>query len=150
MGLTNSITKSSSVALDTNIFILALDHPGKTGEKAGTLLAHIKRVNPKVSISVLAIHEFFIKVYKEGREKNTAKLLDYISMGGLANFVDINREIALVAAKIRAIHSHIRAPDAIHIATAIESKAKIFITTDRRLPRKINGVKIEVLSQIKN
>lgn len=146
MGLIDSITQSSSIALDTNIFILALDHPGEAGEKASSLLEHIKNVSPKVFISVLTLHEFFIKVYKEGRERDTAKLLDFISMGGLASLVDINREIALSAAKIRATFIHVRAPDALHIATAIESKAKIFITTDRRLPRKINGLNIKVLS----
>lgn len=145
MGLIDSITRSTPVALDTNIFIFALDHPGKPGEKAGSLLEHIKHVSPKVFISVLTIHEFFIKVYKIGREKDSDKLLDFLSMGGLASVVNINREIALAAAKIRATHTHVRAPDAIHIATAIESKAKIFITTDRRLPRKVNGLKIEVL-----
>lgn len=145
MGLIDSITRSTIIALDTNIFIFALDHPGESGEKAGSLLEHIKHVSPKVFISVLTIHEFFIKVYKEGRGKDTDKLFDFISMGGLASLVDINREIALVAAKIRATHPHVRAPDAIHLATALQSKAKIFITTDRRLPRKINRLKIEVL-----
>lgn len=146
MGLIDSVTRSSIVAIDTNIFILAIDHPGAVGEKASVLLEHIKEVTPKVFVSVLTIEEFFIKVYKEKREKDTAKLLDFISMGGLATLVDLNRDIALLAAKIRASFVSIRAPDAIHLATAIESKAKIFVTTDRRLPRKINGLKIEVLS----
>jgi len=145
VGLVDLVTRSSSIAIDTNIFILALDHPGTAGEKASAFLEHIKKINPKVFISVLAIEEFFIKVYKEGREKDTAKLFDFISMGGLASIVDMNREIVLLAAKIRASYTHVRAPDAIHLATALQSKAKIFITTDRKLPRKINRLNIKLL-----
>lgn len=39
----------------------------------------------------------------------------------------------------------LKPPDAIHLASAIESGAKIFITTDNKLPRKIVGLTIQAL-----
>lgn len=133
------------IALDSNIFIRALDDPGHLGEKSRTFLEKLRQVTSKVFISVMVLEEFFVKVYKQGKDKDVNSILDFITMGGLVQLVDVNRQIALLAAKIRADYN-IKAPDAIHLASAIEVGAKVFITTDRRLPKKIGKLKIEVLS----
>lgn len=133
------------VSLDSNIFILALDHPGTKGDKARELLLNIKLKAQPVYLSVLVIEEFFVKVYKMRREKETEKILNFITMGGWATLVDLDQEIALLAAKLRAQYN-CKAPDAIHLATAIHAGAKIFISTDKRLPKKIGKLRIEVLS----
>lgn len=133
------------IALDSNIFIRALDDRGSLGEKSRTLIENLRQSTPKVVISAIVLEEFFVKVYKQNREKESENILDFITMEGLAVLVDVNRQIALLAAKIRAQYN-IKAPDAIHLASAIEAGAKIFITTDRRLPKKIGKLKIEVLS----
>ena len=133
------------IALDSNIFIRALDDPGSLGEKSRTFLEKLRQDTSKVFISVMVLEEFFVKVYKQGEDKDFNSILDFITMGGLIHLVDVNREIALLAAKIRADYN-IKAPDAIHLASAIESGAKIFITTDKRLPRKIGKLTIQVLS----
>lgn len=145
MGVVDSIKESSNIALDTNIFILALDKPGLIGDKARNLLDHIRIVNPRVSVSVLVLEEFFVKVYKQKREKETAKVIDFIGLGGNANLVVINEQVAILSAKIRAEYGLRRAPDALHLASAIEAGARVFITTDRRLPRKIGKLTVKVL-----
>lgn len=133
------------IALDSNIFIRALDDSGSLGEKSKNLLLELRQTTPKVFISVMVLEEFFVKVYKTGREADLNNIMDFITMGGSVQLVDINRQIALLAAKIRADYN-IKAPDAIHLASAIESGAKIFITTDKRLPRKISKLTIKILS----
>lgn len=132
------------IALDSNIFIRALDDPGPLGEKSRTFLKDLKETTPTVFISVMILAEFFVKVYKTGREKNLDSILDFITLGGLAQIVDVNKQIALLAAKIRAEYN-IKAPDALHLASAIEAGAKTFITTDRRLPKKIGKLTIKIL-----
>lgn len=132
------------IALDSNIFIRSLDDPGSLGEKSRNLLEDLRQTAPKVFISVMVLEEFFVKVYKQGRAADLNNILDFITMGGLATLVDVNRQIALLAAKIRADYN-IKAPDAIHLASVIESGAKVFITTDKRLPRKIGKLTIKVL-----
>lgn len=134
------------IALDSNIFIRAIDDLGPLGEKARNLLEDLRPAASKVFISVMVLEEFFVKVYKKGREKDIDNILDFITMGGLVQLVDVNRQIALLAARIRAEYS-IKAPDAIHIASAIESGAREFITTDRRIPKKIGTLKIVVLQK---
>lgn len=142
--MTASMRKSSTIALDSNIFIRALDDPDSLGAEARSLLENIRETSPNVSISVMVLEEFFVRVYKQKREKDLDNILDFITMGGLVTLVDVNKQIALLAAKIRALYN-VKAPDAVHLASAIEVGAKVFITTDKRLPRKIGKLVIKVL-----
>lgn len=133
------------IALDTNIFIYALEGEGKLGDSARRFFAEIKRKKPQVFTSVLTIQEVFVGVYKEGLEEKIPSYLEFISGGGLITVVDMSREIAIISAKIRAEYKAIRTPDAIQLATAICVGAREFITADRQLPRKINGLNIKIL-----
>lgn len=142
MGLIDSIKASSVLALDTNILIAGFNQPVSS---CGKLLETIQNTGPKVFISTIVFEEFLVQIYKRKLGKDIAYYEDFITGQGIFSIVNVDREIARKAAQIRA-QSNLKAPDAIHIASAIESKAKIFLTTDRRLPRKINGLKIEVLS----
>ena len=132
------------IALDSNIFIRALDDPGPLGKKAVQLLEDIKQTTPRVLVSVMVLEEFFVKVYKQRREKDLDVILDFILMGGLIQLVDINKKTALLAAKIRADYN-IKAPDALHLASAIEAGADTFITTDKKLPRKVGKLTVKIL-----
>lgn len=133
------------IALDSNIFIRALDDPGPLGGKSRIFIDDLRQTTTKVFISVMILEEFFVKVYKQGRERDIDNILDFITLGGLAQLIDVNRQIALLAAKIRADY-HVKAPDALHLASAVEAGAKVFVTTDKRLPRKIGKLTVKVLS----
>lgn len=133
------------IALDTNIFIYALEDEGKLGNSARRLFTEIKRKKPQVFTSVLTIQEVFVGVYKEGLEDRIPNYLEFILGAGLITVVDVNREIVILAAKIRAEHKTIRTPDAIQLATAIYAGAREFITADRRLPKRINKLNIKIL-----
>ncbi|HJZ06287.1 MAG TPA: PIN domain-containing protein [Patescibacteria group bacterium] len=139
--LTNFITSSQTVALDTNIFILA-SSPDRSGDTARSLLSHLKDVSPHVFLSVLVLEEFFVKVYKLKQDKRSSTFINFLTLNGKATLVDINRDIALLAGKLRALHSSLRTPDALHIATALSSNVDYFLTTDRRLPKKIDRLSI--------
>lgn len=132
-----NLKSSHIVGLDTNIFIRALKRDDFVNEETRNLLERIKEVKPKVHISVLVIEEFLIHVYKDKREKEIPAILEFITLGGLCIVLDVNRQIAMLAAKLRAKYSGLRTPDALHLASAIDSGARVFITTDRKLPKKI-------------
>ena len=144
-GLISLIRGFKSIALDTNIFVRALDDTTILGEKSAVLLHYIKKTNKKVYISTLVFEEFFVKVYKNQREKDTDYIIDFITFGGLAAIVDIDQEVALSAARIRARYK-LKAPDAIYLACAISVDADSFITTDKKLPRKLGKLTVKVLS----
>lgn len=140
------LKSSDRIALDTNIFIYALNTSANKSEKARLILQAIKEVNPATSISVLVFEEFLVKVYKDKMERDLAYYEDFLTGGGMIRVVDLDRNIARKAALLRAKHESLRAPDAIHLASAIEAKARIFITADRRLPQNIDKLKVKVLS----
>lgn len=148
MGLIDGISPSTTIALDTNIFVYAYQKskPTPTAQDAIALLDKIKEVGIKCFISVLVFEEFLVQIYKRKLEKDINSYENFLTIGGLVTVTDINRQIARVAAKLRAQYPSLRTPDALHLACAIEAGAKIFITTDKRLPRKIGKLKIEVLS----
>lgn len=133
------------VALDTNIFILAYNKRSPQGEVAKKLLNKLAKSNSKIFISVIVFEEFLVKIYKQGLEKYLADYENFLTGGGIYTVVDVNRQIARLAAKIRADYPSVRAPDAIHIASAIESGVKIFYTTDKRLPKRIGKLEIQSL-----
>lgn len=133
------------IALDTNIFISAFNEKSSRNKQAHELLENIRNNSKQVSISVILLQEFFVRIYKLKQEKEINSFLEFISLGGLCTTIDVNSQIALLAAKLRADYSSLRAPDAIHLASAIESGADIFITTDRRLPKKIGKLEVRVL-----
>lgn len=141
------MARLQTIALDTNIFIIALDEENPKNKYARALLEKIKVNQTRVFISVIVLEEFFVKVYKTKQQKNIDYNLEFISLNGLCTILDVNRQIALLAASLRAEYLSLRAPDAIHLATAIASGAKVFITTDRRIPKNVKGLKVIVLSK---
>lgn len=137
MGLID-IAFENPLALDTNILITAFNEPEGI---SGKTLSKIKEISPQVYISTLVFEEFLVKIYKKKLEKDLASYEDFITGGGLFIVVSVDRQIARKAAQIRA-RFNLKAPDAIHLASAIESKAKVFVTADRRIPRKIDNLNI--------
>lgn len=144
MGIIDTVDSKTTLALDTNIFIYAYHKSDNQGDLAREFLARIKQGESQVFISVIVFEEFLVKIYKQKLEKNISEYEDFITAGGLITVTNMDRQIARVAAKIRAEFA-IKAPDAIHLASAIESGAKVFITTDRRLPKKIGKLVVKVL-----
>ena len=133
------------VALDTNIFISALNEKSPKNAEACEIIEQIKDRSDQVFISVILLEEFFVRIYKLKQERGIVTNLEFITLGGLCTIVDVNREIALLAAKLRAEYPSLRASDSIHIASAVESGAKIFYTADKRLPKKIGKLEIKSL-----
>ena len=140
MGLT--AFRFTSVALDTNIFINALSVKLSVSGPTEQVLEKIRKESPTVYISVLVFEEFFIRIFKDNLDKRIAYYEDYITGGGFYTVVNVDRRIARQAAKIRAKYRAIKAPDAIHIASAQEVGSKIFLTFDRRIPRKIDRLSV--------
>ncbi|MBI4038929.1 PIN domain-containing protein [Candidatus Daviesbacteria bacterium] len=141
-----NLKSSSKISLDTNILISALKRNHPKNEAARELIEQIKKIKPFVFISVLVIEEYLIHVYKQKQEKQIPNILNFITLEGLCSVIDVNRQIAMSAAKLRVMYLSLRTPDAIHLASAIESGAETFITTDRKIPRKIGKLTVKVLS----
>lgn len=145
MGIENSITASSIIALDSNIFMYARNEDDPHHEAAKRLLEKIIHTTHKVFVSVMVFEEFLVKIYEKNLDKDLASYEDFLTAGGLITVVDMDRQVARMAAKLRADSPSLKTPDAIHLASALVSGATLFITGEKRLPRKIGKLAIKVL-----
>ncbi len=132
------------VAIDTNIFIYAIEDQTVLGRKARQVLDQVKLQKIEAFTSVLTIEEIMVKVFKEGGEAKIPLYLEYISGAGLITIREITKTVALQAAKLRAKYN-LRTPDALQLATAIVCKVDTFITADKHFPKNIIEIRIEVL-----
>src|SRR3989344_3632138 len=128
------------IALDTNVFVYALEDDGKLGEEARKLFDRIKRGNTKAYTSSITIHEVLTGVYKKGNEEDIPDYLRAISGGDEVKIADFTTEVAIISARIRVAYK-LKTPDAIQIGTAIALGASRFVTFDKRIPRNIEGLK---------
>jgi predicted nucleic acid-binding protein len=145
MGLI-TLKKDQRVALDSNIFIAAYNKESPHYTKSVNILEQILVTNSVVYISVLVFEEFLVKIYRKGLESNLSSYENFLTRNGKFIVVDFDKKVARKAAQIRAKYPNIKTPDAIHLASAIESGAKEFITADKRLPQKIEKLTIKVLA----
>ncbi len=139
------ITSTDSIFLDTNIFIYALEDEGRLGELSRGIFALIQKQSPRVYTSVITIHETLTGVYKAKQEDKILEYLEFIAGGGLIRVMEITRQIAMIAARIRAEFTSISSPDALQTAAAIDARCKLFITADRKLPKKMDSLEIKII-----
>lgn len=145
LGMINLKSKQK-IALDTNIFICALNQKDARYEVCLNILQQIDQKGINAFISTIVLEEFFIQAFKQKQVQKIPYLLDFITGGNIITLLDITSKIALKAAQLRADYTSLRAPDALHLASAVETGAKVFFTTDRKLPRKIGRLKVEILA----
>lgn len=118
--------------LDTNIYVYFFENNPEFGTFAEKLFSSIISNKSQLTASPLLTTELLVKPFKD---KNNFLIDTYKSLPTyLPNLeiIDFDLQIAELAAKLRAKYT-IKTPDAIHLATAIISKANFFITTDEKL-----------------
>jgi len=125
-----SLSHHQRVAIDTNIFIYALEN-NLNFPDAGEIFRQLPKTKIPAIASVLVIAEAVTKLYELGDEADVREYLNFIKGGGLIKLININQQIALKAAEFRARYS-IKMPDALHLATAVTNKCQLLITADKR------------------
>jgi predicted nucleic acid-binding protein len=109
-------------------------------------LSAIVNGNITATVSNIAFTECLVQPYKDRDielEQKTIQLLQHTV--GLS-LVPVSDTIAKRAARLRADYN-LRTPDALHMATAIESGCEAFLTNDLKLAR-ITEIRIIILSSI--
>lgn len=69
-------------------------------------------------------------------------------LGPDVEMVPVGQGALRYAAGLRAVNPSLRTPDAIHLATAVESGCTAFLTNDRRLGRAVDAVPTIVLDEV--
>ena len=115
---------------DTNVFI-------QMGERSDDdLQRFVERVaasDSRLVTSEITLAEVLVKPKQQGRDDLSAFYEDLLVTRPLLEVVPISRPILRRSAVLRASDGATKLPDAIHVATAIESACKWMISSDRRL-----------------
>lgn len=128
------------IALDTNIFIYALNNNPKF-PIAVELIKHLPYSNHRIYTSTITLTEIVVPLYIKDKPERISKYIDFVSGYGRTMILDVDQSIAIKAAEMRAVY-RLKTPDAIQLATALVCKADVFITADQ-------GYKIEKIDNLK-
>ena len=135
------------IALDTVIFIYALEGNEKFGEGTKQIFTAIEKGECRGFASDLVLAELMVKPLREGKLKIAEEYaLELPNFPNIA-FLAPSRDIIIAAAKLRS-KTNLKLIDALHLATAIDAGCQIFITNDAAMQCDISSMDIWLLSEI--
>lgn len=132
------------VGLDTPVFVYFFQRNKEYFSRARSVLKAVEDGKVAGVFSAIGMIELFTGLKKQGRDdlafhyKAALNIFPHLTVVG-----GLNEKIVDIASEFR-VRYEISTPDAIHIATAIDSGAKKFITNDKGLKR-IKEILVELL-----
>lgn len=126
MGLKNAL-QNKNVYFDTNIFIYLLEGYKEYSALLSGIQALIENNQISVFSSDLVYTELLPPHAKLGNKKAIEQTIEFVSTFNVAT---ISKEIFIHAGILRG-ETNMKAPDAIHVATAMASDCEVFLTNDK-------------------
>jgi predicted nucleic acid-binding protein len=137
---------ASPVYLDTNVFVYALEGFEQFEPLLRELFGKIQDAQLRAVTSELTLAEVLVKPLADGRTDVCTAYLAAVQDSEALEVVPVTRDVLIEAAGIRA-RLGVRLPDAIHVATALSSGCRSFLTNDRSI-RDIPNTTVIYLSDI--
>ncbi len=134
------------VGLDTMVFIYHFEENQVYSSLTFSIFESLEKGNFNGITSVLTLLEILVKPKKENNSLLTERYKLLFENFPNLQVKTLNENIADIASSLRAKYN-INTPDAIQIATSLEAKANIFITSDATL-KKISEIKVLLLSEM--
>ncbi|MGB7160502.1 MAG: PIN domain-containing protein [Tepidisphaeraceae bacterium] len=147
MGSLSAIV-GSTVYLDTNILIYAVENVAGFGDRVRTIFERIDRAELRGVTSELSLAELLVKPLREKQDAVRSECARLLHAGGPLVVLPISRDILVCSAELRAAHASLKLPDAIHAATAMLHGCTTFLTNDARFEA-VPGLPVLLLSNIK-
>ena len=145
--LASALAGHRLVALDTSVWIYHFEGSAAHGQAADSVLEAIAQGHVEAVASELVLLELLVAPLKKG----TLDAADEIELTLLhfphLQLAPVTRAVFLHAAEIRARYG-LRTPDAIMLATAIESGATLAVTNDHAW-RRVEEVEVLLLRELK-
>lgn len=124
-----AIRDRSKVLLDTSIWIYHFESHPQLGPAAERILGDLEAGRFSALASELTLLELTVLPLRQGRQEVADEYELLLAHFPHLELVPVSREILLEAAALRATYG-LRTPDALHIATAIVSRASAVVTSD--------------------
>lgn len=127
---------------DTMLFIYLLEAHPAFGPRVQAVHQALTQQGAKLCTSVFTVGEILTMPRKTDDQKKIDLLMDYFEFSGNIQVVPFTIRTAQRYAEIRA-KERVLSADAIHLASASEVQADMFMTNDRKLQRlRIDGIKL--------
>ncbi len=133
------------VGLDTAPLIYFMEENSVYFETVRCFFEAMDRGDFLVITSTITLLEVLVHPLRNQKTELASEYKDILLRSNLI-MMDITESIAEQAAQLRATHN-IRTPDALQIATVLQSEATCFLTNDIRLP-KIEGIDILMIDNL--
>lgn len=115
-------------------------------QRMEAIIAYIEDTPIRAISSVISLTEVLSQPLKKGRTDLVQAYRDILVHGQNFNVIPVSQTIAEHAADLRARYN-LRTPDALHIATAIDSACDVLLTNDNGLKR-VTELRILVLDEL--
>ncbi len=128
------LPENQCYTLDTVTIIYFLEKHPRYYQTAKEIFKKVETGEISANISTLVFTELLVPAYRTKEYKHAEKIVHILSNFPNLKTIPLDTKIATSAAKLRAMHG-LRTPDAIHIATALESKSSGIITNDKEFKK---------------
>jgi predicted nucleic acid-binding protein len=132
LGLTrlrSFLRRHRSIAIDTNVFIYALEANPRYAELADHIFSWLEQGGHSGVTSTITMTELLVQPYRAGDEQRVDEFYGLLATYPNLDWIAPDLEIADMAARIRAMHG-LRTPDALQAATAVRSHVTGLVTND--------------------
>lgn len=130
MSIERFIKKHRSVALDTSVFIYFIEEHPDYHPLCDRIFESVETGLIKASTATLSLLEVLVQPYRMKKDDLVYKFYSLFSTYPNLTWVDMNLDVADIAARLRAEH-RLKTPDSIQAASAIVSGATGFICNDK-------------------
>lgn len=132
-GLERAVPPASLIALDASTTLAYLTGSEAVSPAAAWIFdGCISTGRNSAVLSTLTAAELLVRPFRAG-DASSGAVEGFLRFFGAIRLADVTYAIAREAARIRAV-TGLTMPDAVVIATAIESRAEVVVTNDRRWP----------------
>jgi predicted nucleic acid-binding protein len=124
--------------LDTNVIISLGEGTDEIAGFLTELVGHqVPSEEPFLCTSELTLAEVLVKPYRELNDHLIQQYDNWLVSGGFMEVGPVHRSVLQYAAVLRSQYAAIKLPDAIHISTAIGFGCTHLLSSDLRLPDRI-------------
>jgi predicted nucleic acid-binding protein len=143
--LEDKLRTVQTVGLDSAIFIYHFEEHPRYKMLCAEVFDLMEVGAIEAVTSTVTLIEVLTQPLAKGDQELRTRYEQYLRFGPSLTVRSVDPDLALKAAEIRARYQ-VRTPDAIQLAAAIESGARVFLTNDDRL-RKVTEIEVIVLER---
>lgn len=141
------LRRHGRIALDTSIFIYLLEANADYVGRVSEVFEWLENSTHEAVTSTLTLTELLVRPYRDANEELVNRYYALLTLFPNLEWIAPDLKIADRAARIRAQHG-LRTPDALQIATAVESGSTAILTNDSGWQRVI-GIEVGLLDQLR-